>query len=114
VAAQQRQSGSLMNRFEQMIRMRRQCPEIGLGEVSILDTGVAAVLGLRYDLGDHGLIVLHNLSAKTCTAEVDVGEGVEYLTDLLDGLTRIPVEHKNHGLKLEGYGSHWLRINAER
>jgi hypothetical protein len=57
--------------------------------VSILDTGVAAVLGLRQDLGDHGLIVLHNLSAKACTAEVDVGEGVEYLTDLLDERTRI-------------------------
>lgn len=114
VAAQQRQPGSLLNRFEHMIRTRRQCPELGHGEASILDTGAAAVLGLRYTLDEHGLIVLHNLSEKACTAEVDVGEGVEYFTDLLNGLNHIPVEGKTHAIKLEGYGSRWLRINGER
>lgn len=114
VAAQQRRPGSLLNRFEQLIRTRRQCPELGHGEATILDTGASAVLGLRYTLADQGLIVLHNLSAKVCTAQVDLGEGVAYLTDLLDGLSHIPVESKNHTIKLEGYGSRWLRINGER
>lgn len=114
VAAQQRQPGSLLNRFEHMIRTRHQCPEIGRGAVTILDTGEAAVLGLRYDLDGRGLIALHNLSERPCRALVDVGEGVASLTDLLDGLTAIPVEGKNHAVELEGYGSRWLRINGER
>jgi maltose alpha-D-glucosyltransferase / alpha-amylase len=114
VAAQQRQPESLLNRIEQLIRTRRQCPELGHGEVTILDTGASSVLGLRYTLREHSLIVLHNLSDKPCTAELTVGEGVAYLTDLLDGLAHIPVENKNHTLKLEGYGSRWLRINDER
>ena len=114
VAAQQRRPDSLMNRIEQMIRTRRQCPEIGRGEVTILDTGEGQVLGLRYDLDGHGMIALHNLSGKACKAQVDVGEGVEYFTDLLDGLTHIPVESTRHEIKLDAYGSRWLRINAER
>lgn len=114
VARQQRDPGSLLNRFEQMIRLRRQCPEIGRGKVTILDTGERQVLGLRYDLGERALIALHNLGGKPCKAMVDVGEGVESFTDLLDGLAHIPVASKNHEVKLEAYGSRWLRINAER
>jgi maltose alpha-D-glucosyltransferase / alpha-amylase len=114
VAAQQRQPGSLLNRFEQLIRTRHQCPEIGRGEASILDTGASSVLGLRYTLGEHGLIVLHNLSEKACTAQVGVGDGIAYFTDLLNGLSHIPVEGKTHAIKLEGYSSRWLRINGER
>lgn len=53
------------------------------------------MLGLRYDLGEHALIALHNLSDRACTAVVDVGEGAECLADLLDGLAHVPVEGKH-------------------
>jgi len=114
VAAQQCDPGSLLNSLEQMIRARRMCPEVGQGGVTILDTDAPSVLGLRYDLGEHALIALHNLSDRACTAVVDVGEGVEYLTDLLDGLAHVPVEGKRHEAELGAYGYRWLRVNAER
>lgn len=114
VAAQQRDSGSLLNALEQMIRARKQCPEVGCGEVTILDSDQLAVLALRYDSAGRGLIAVHNLSDKKCTAVVDLGEGVEYLTDLLDGYNHVEVKSKDHPVELEAYGSRWLRINGER
>jgi maltose alpha-D-glucosyltransferase/alpha-amylase len=114
VAAQQRDPGSLLNRFEQLIRVRRQCPEIGRAAPTILDSDQPAVLGLRYQDGDSGLIVLHNLSGQQCTAVVSLGEGVTYLTDLLDGYTHVEVADKNHPVELEPYSCRWLRVNGER
>jgi maltose alpha-D-glucosyltransferase/alpha-amylase len=114
VAAQQREPGSLLNSFEQLIRVRRQCPEIGRGEVKILDTGHGAVLGLRYEEGEHLLIVLHNLAGKACTATIDLDEGAEYLTDLLDGYAHVPVEGPQHSIEMEPYSSRWMRVNGER
>lgn len=114
VAAQQREPGSLLNRFEQLIRVRNQCPEIGRAPATILDTGEGAVLALRYQDGERGLIVLHNLSGRKCTPVVGLGEGVRYLTDLLDGYTHVEVEDKNHAVEMEPYSCRWLRVNGER
>jgi maltose alpha-D-glucosyltransferase/alpha-amylase len=114
VSAQQREAGSLLNRFEQLIRVRNQCPEIGRAPATILDTGEGAVLGLRYQDGDTGLVVLHNLSGRKCTPVVDLGDGVRYLTDLLDGYTHVEVEDKNHAVEMEPYSCRWLRVNGER
>lgn len=114
VAAQQRDPDSLLNAVEQMLRVRRQCPEIGCGEVSIRDSDQLSVLALRYDSPGGSLVAVHNLSDTPCTAVVDLGEGVAYLTDLLDGYTHVPVDSKDHPLELAAYGSRWLRINGER
>jgi maltose alpha-D-glucosyltransferase / alpha-amylase len=114
VAAQQREPGSLLNQFEQLLRVRRQCPEIGRVAPTILDADQLAVLGLRYQEGDGGLIVLHNLSGTACTATVDLGTGVRFLTDLLDGYAHVPVEQKLHPVEMPAYGSRWLRVNGER
>jgi maltose alpha-D-glucosyltransferase/alpha-amylase len=114
VAAQQREGGSLLNLFEQLIRVRRQCPEIGRGTVSIIDTGQASVLGLRYKEGQRELIVLHNLSRKACTATIDLKDGEEYLTDLLDGYEHVPAQGPQHQVEMEAYGCRWLRVNGER
>jgi maltose alpha-D-glucosyltransferase/alpha-amylase len=114
VAAQQREPGSLLNSFEQLVRVRHQCLEIGRGEATILDTGQGSVLGLGYKDGERRLIVLHNLSRKACTAVIDLDEGAEYLTDLLDGYDHVPVEGPQHTIELEPYGYRWLRVNGER
>ena len=38
VAAQRRDPGSLLNWFERLIRRRRECPELGFGALTVLDT----------------------------------------------------------------------------
>jgi maltose alpha-D-glucosyltransferase/alpha-amylase len=114
VATQLRDPGSLLNHLEQLIRVRRHCAEVGRGEVTILDTDQEAVLALRYDYEGRSLIVLHNLAGKACAATLTLDAEVQYLTDLLDGYTHVPVEGPEHRVRLEAYGSRWLRVNGER
>src|ERR1700721_3218367 len=49
VAQQRRDPNSLMNWMERMIRMRKEVPEIGWGNFTVLQTRTAEVLALRYD-----------------------------------------------------------------
>src|ERR1700724_2513371 len=63
VAAQKRDPNSRMDWTERMIRMRKEVPEIGWGEFSILGTGKPEVLALRYDWRNNSVLLVHNLSA---------------------------------------------------
>jgi maltose alpha-D-glucosyltransferase/alpha-amylase len=55
VDAQRRDPGSLLNWMIKMIRVRKECPEIGWGEWQALRTGVRGVMALCYStsLGRH-------------------------------------------------------------
>ena len=52
VAAQRRDPGSLLTWMELLIRRRRECPELGFGEMTILDARDPAVLAHRADWDD--------------------------------------------------------------
>lgn len=55
-----------------------------------------------------------HLSEQPCTALIDMGEGITYITDLLEGYARIPVAGKHQEIDLEPFGYRWLRMNRER
>jgi glycosidase len=116
VAAQRRDPESLLNWMERMIRRRRETPEIGWGTWQVLDTGLSSVLGHRCDWEGRVFAAVHNLSAKPCTARLDLGpdapDGAPYV-DLfgLDGEVH-QLEGSAIELKLEGYGYRWLRVEA--
>ena len=63
VAAQKRDPNSLMDWTERIIRMRKELPEIGWGDFSILATGKPEVLAIRYDWRNNSVLFVHNLSA---------------------------------------------------
>lgn len=64
VAEQRRDPGSFLNWMVAMIRLRKECPEIGLGRCSIIETGAPGVLGLRCDWRGNVLLTLHNFDAR--------------------------------------------------
>ena len=43
---------SLLNWTERILRARKECPEIGWGDFTVLRTNVPEVLGMRYDWRD--------------------------------------------------------------
>lgn len=49
VAAQTRDPSSLLNWNSRMIKLHKLCPEIGLGNYTILNSGSPDVLTIRYD-----------------------------------------------------------------
>ncbi|HSJ45310.1 MAG TPA: alpha-amylase family protein, partial [Euzebyales bacterium] len=60
VRAQRRDPGSLLNWFERMIRLRRETPEVGWGDWTILDIGARGLVAIRYDWQGATLVTVHN------------------------------------------------------
>jgi glycosidase len=65
VEDQRRNPGSLLRWMEQMVRIRREAPEIGCGAYDIIDVGNSAVLAAIARDGERRVLVLHNLSPGT-------------------------------------------------
>lgn len=64
VADQRRDSDSLLNWMERLIRRRRETPEIAFGTWSFVPVPEAAILAMRFDWGTRSVLVIHNLGAK--------------------------------------------------
>jgi glycosidase len=107
VAAQRRDPGSLLNWFERLIRRRRECPELGWGEWTLLPQDDPAVFAMRSDWGDSTLVTVHNLAAHATEADVALdADGV--LVDLFG-----PDELALHGSARLALGPHdhrWFRL----
>ncbi len=112
VAEQRRDPNSLLNWLERIIRMRKEVPEIGWGDFSVLKTGTPEILGLRYDWRNNSVVVLHNLSALPQEIWLKVGiDGPhgDRLVNLLSTEHSEAVESGKHCILLEPYGYRWYR-----
>jgi hypothetical protein len=85
VADQRRDSDSMLNWMERLIRTRKECPEIGWGTSQLLDAGAPSLFAQRFDWGDRTTILLHNLAGKREHARLcfDRCEDWAHLHDLL-------------------------------
>jgi maltose alpha-D-glucosyltransferase / alpha-amylase len=119
VEAQRADPGSLWHRLRQMIRLRKENPVLGHGDVQFLDAAdphrpgevnPAVLAFLRRHEGDT-LLSVNNLSGKPQTALLDLAayEG-RAPTDLLAEGTLPPVGKAPYILELARYGCHWLRL----
>ncbi|MGO8264390.1 trehalose synthase, partial [Rhizobium ruizarguesonis] len=69
------------------IRMRKEAPEIGWGDFSVIYTGDDGVLALRYYWRGNSVLILHNLHAQPAEVTFDpyIGEDGRQLIDIADG-----------------------------
>ena len=99
----------------ELIRRRRETPELGWGTWKVLRTNVPAVLAHRCDWEGRIVVAVHNLGSEPCVVRLQLGEVPEEgrLDDLLDerGALR-EIDHGTLELKLDGYGFRWFRLNA--
>jgi maltose alpha-D-glucosyltransferase/alpha-amylase len=113
VAAQRRDGDSLLNWTARMIRLRKECPEIGYGDWVILETGNHRVLAMRYDWLGNSLVILHNFDNEP--QEVEIEPGVPN-SDKLFNLIQEETSHAGgtgrHCLKLKPYGYLWYRVGG--
>jgi maltose alpha-D-glucosyltransferase/alpha-amylase len=113
VAAQKRDPNSLMDWTERMIRMRKEVPEIGWGDFSIIPTGKPEVLVIRYDWRNNSVLFVHNLSAVP--TEIKFGPAAKVdgqLVNLLANDHSTPDASGKHRILLESYGYRWFRIGG--
>ena len=102
---------SLLSWIRDLIKLRHACPELGWGELTILDhDGPDAVLAHRLELETTAIIALHNLGPDPVTVTVpveDFGDDPR-VVDLLTHDVLEPAPRAESSL--EGYGVRWLRV----
>jgi maltose alpha-D-glucosyltransferase/alpha-amylase len=113
VESQRLDINSLLNWTERMIRLRKECPELGWGKYKILQTGHPSVLAIHYEWRNNSLVTLHNFHEKPCTVSLQIGgkEAVT-LTNLLPGEPSRAMPNGKHKIALEGYGYRWYRVGG--
>jgi len=114
VENQRRDAGSLLNWMTTLIRLRKECPEIGYGDWEIMETGYDEILGMRYCWKDKVLLIWHNFSEKSLELVVPEKQaGTGRLIDLMNNIESV-LDHKGrHTITLEAYGYRWFRARLE-
>jgi maltose alpha-D-glucosyltransferase/alpha-amylase len=112
VAAQRRDPNSLLNWMEQMIRQRKERPEIGWGQCQLIETADPAVFAHRCDWDESAVLVVHNLTGKHTTAAVPLGPD-ERLSEILSDSDYPTSPEGSDELELAGYGYRWFRIRRD-
>lgn len=102
VAAQRRDPDSFLSWTARMIRLRKECPEIGWGDWSILDAGSSSVLVMCYRWRGNAVLVMHNFGESPHEAVLRLhDDDADRLSDLLrdeelkvddDGAIRVPLD----------------------
>ena len=117
VAEQRRDPNSMLNWMERIIRMRKELPEIGWGDFSVLRTSSAKALALRYDWRNNSVVVVHNLSAVPCEVwfkpnNEEEGDNNGWLINVLSNEHSKVQESGKHCILLEPYGYRWYRLGG--
>jgi maltose alpha-D-glucosyltransferase/alpha-amylase len=115
VAKQRRDPHSLLNWTERIIRMRKEVPEVGWGDFTVIDVGDPSVFVIRYDWRNNSVLFVHNLDEKprevSFSAGLDGEEG-QLLVNLLAEDHSRSGQHGKHTILLEAYGYRWYRAGG--
>jgi glycosidase len=108
VAAQRRDPESLLAFLTKLAHRRHEAPEFGFGSSTLLENEPPALFAHRCDWQDSTVVAVHNLSDEPVGADLDLGEDVEGVDDLLEQREHT-VEGGRLHVDLDAYGYLWLR-----
>jgi maltose alpha-D-glucosyltransferase/alpha-amylase len=98
--------------------MRKEVPEIGWGDFTVIPAGDPAVLVMRYDWRNNSVLFVHNLDGKPREVAFSVGLTGEnapqgrMLVNLLSEDHSHAGEDGRHLLVIEPYGYRWYRVGG--
>ncbi len=111
VEAQRRDPSSFLNWMVRLIRMRKESPEVGWGECSVVTTGNPAVLALLYEWRGSRMLTLHNFEEQPHEVRLRLpGEGTGRLVNLMAQEDNLAARGGEHRITLEELGYRWFRI----
>jgi trehalose synthase len=108
VAAQRRDPESLLTWIELVIRRRRECPELGWGEMTILDARDPAVLAHQAEWEGSTILAVHSFAAEPREVELEVGDA-DAVIDLF-GPDELEPRRGRVTVELGRYGHRWFRV----
>jgi len=114
VETQRRDPNSLLNWTVRMIRLRKECPEIGWGSWRVVSTRSPNVLVICYEWRGNAVVTVHNFSGGPREARFTLGdvEGGDRLANLLVNDEARADENGVHHIALEAFGYKWYRVGG--
>jgi maltose alpha-D-glucosyltransferase/alpha-amylase len=112
VRDEQRKPDSLLRWFQTLIETLRECPEIGVGDCSVIEAPLPRpVLAHRFDAPEGAILLLHNLADEPVTLDIGKLAGVDGrpFEMFADGPYDRPTASLS-GLELRGWGYRWIRL----
>ena len=108
VTRQRRNPESLLNWMERLVRRRRECPELGWGDWTLLDAGDPALFAQRSDWDESTIVAVHSFAGRDSSARLTLGEDGTLLDLFQDE------DHQLDGgeavIELPPYGARWFRL----
>jgi maltose alpha-D-glucosyltransferase / alpha-amylase len=112
VENQRRDPDSFLNWTANMIRLRKECPEIGWGSYAVLKTGVPGVLAIRYDWRGNSVLVLHNFAEQPHEVRLAIDDAGDRLSDLRREDEIIADEDGSLRIRLDALDYRWFRVGG--
>jgi maltose alpha-D-glucosyltransferase/alpha-amylase len=111
VRDQIRDDRSLLRWFEQLIRVLRECPEVGVGTPSVVDVPAPrSVLLHRFDAPEGAILLMHNLADTPVAVDLQsLGRHPAAYEVFSDG-PYDPVGRRFGTLPINGWGYRWIRL----
>jgi maltose alpha-D-glucosyltransferase/alpha-amylase len=113
--AQRRDPNSMLNRIERLIRMRKEAPEFGNGQLTVLPSSDPAILAHCCKSDEGTVAAVHNLSGEPKVANLDLTDhGAQSIVEILGDHPYEEMQGGKHEVELEPYGYRWFRVGAIR
>jgi maltose alpha-D-glucosyltransferase / alpha-amylase len=111
VTAQQRDPESLLNWFRRLVDARQSCPEVGWGDLKLIETGSPAVFGQQISWEGKSVLIFHNLGREECRVRIELDDDeCARLTDIFGNRVYPPKETGDRTIELDRCGYRWLRL----
>ncbi|GAC1322331.1 MAG: alpha-amylase family protein [Chloroflexota bacterium] len=112
VLAQRLSEKSLLNWTERAIRMRKELPEFGWGEMTFLETGAPHILAHVCTWRGGSVAAVHNFSRAKCSVRVEWPERTRELQCLFGRDASQPAAAAPDVVDLDGYDYRWFRLRS--
>jgi maltose alpha-D-glucosyltransferase / alpha-amylase len=110
VEKQRREPDSMLQWMGKMIRLRKECLEIGWGEFQVVNSGSPHILILTFAWRGTAIVTVHNLDGAPHEIEFKLPlDDADCLYNLMADEESIARENGKHHLAIEGFGYRWYR-----
>jgi len=110
VAKQRLDYDSLLNWTERAVRTRKECPELGWGEMEFLETDHPAVLAHMTTWRGRSVAAVHNFSRSTVSVHVKWPKGTRELHHIFGRDVHEPLPGDSGVIDLDGYDYRWMHV----
>jgi maltose alpha-D-glucosyltransferase/alpha-amylase len=111
VRSQRRDSDSLLQWFEELIRTLRECPEIGVGTPGVIDIALPrSVLLHRFDAPEGSILLLHNLSGQAVTVDLSPVDFGPDPSEVFADADYMAIDADLAKTELHAWGYRWVRL----